>query len=116
MNCEKCRNLGIVRVQNKEESLDSLAYCGCSWSSGPSMIWKIARMNQRIAQAFEVTPVPVVWLRPDAEKRSVPRGSLISTIEGKAEEWALRVREAEKFWADWGTVFAEHKEHWTEKY
>lgn len=111
MKCDRCQCLGIVRVENKEQGLDSLAYCNCEYARSGTQLWKIPQLNKKIAGAFTVTHCPLMWFLPDNERESVPRGWLVSSIDDKVIEWKARMTEAEKFWKDWGTLFDERPTH-----
>lgn len=109
--CERCKNLGIVRVQNIEEKLDSLVYCTCEWAKLPSQVSGIPVINKKISDAFSVTACPLTWFLPDNERGTVPAGWLDPSVREKIHEWTIRLNEAKKFWDQWGPVFEDVPYH-----
>ena len=114
-SCKRCRNLGILRIQNKAQELDSLVFCSCDWSEEAAQLWQIPRVSKKIEEAFEVSCCPLMWFLPDNERESVPRGTMVSSIEQKALEWRARMLEAKDFWANWAGIFEDKNKHWQDR-
>lgn len=109
--CDRCGDLGILRIRNTEQDLDALVCCLCDWGKEKIQIWRLPRLTKKIESAFEVTRCPPEWFRPENAKGSVPRGSFEATIKKKRDEWIATVRRAESFWVEWGNVFTDEKHH-----
>lgn len=116
-HCSRCENLGVVRVLNEEQQLDSLCSCGCYWANFATVkVWQLPTLNRKIEQAFKVQRCPLVWFLPDNEKGSVPRGELLPSLSRYADQWAVRVRAAQGFWSNWSTIFDDYPGHWMDRY
>lgn len=112
MSCQ-CDELGVLRVTNTEQEMDSLVYCGCEWSRLPSQIWILPQLNRKISTAFSVERVPLAWFLPDNERESVPRGTIFDeSLVSKIQAWHKRLKDAEGFWTGWGNIFEDTQRTW----
>lgn len=108
--CDQCRDLGILRVYSQDQAdMESLVYCGCGRPYEP--VWRLPMLSRRMREAFRVEKVPLAWFLPDNDRGSVPVGSLIASVDAKVHDWTDRLRKAEKFWEQWGTIFDDPKNH-----
>lgn len=106
--CHICDLQGILRLRVTGTDEETLAYCGCDWSSTkhmPAMTWKLPEVNRRMVSAFEIEACPREWFMPKNKRASIPRGSLLASIAPIIERWIARVRAAESFWREHGGTF-----------
>lgn len=114
MTC--CGQLGILRVRNDEQGMDSLVYCGCSWSNMDIQPWELPILNSKIKSAFTIEHCPREWFIPDNAPNTILRGpDFDETVSPKIQSWHGRLKAAETFWKDWGTVFEDIKTHWSDR-
>lgn len=110
--CKACGELGIVRLKSNGAGDEALCYCGCVWSR--AQVWKLPTLNAQIEEAFQVSRCPLTWFLPDNERASVPRGRFIASMGPIVQKWRERVKQAEKFWAEYGALFEPTPKFWNE--
>jgi len=103
--CDRCGNLGLLRMTVNGTNQETLGYCRCDFSCMSMQIWKLPKVNAKLVSVFKVEQCPAEWFRPNNSRKSLVRGSVLATIGPKVENWRTRVKAAEQFWIEYGDVF-----------
>lgn len=103
VTCDRCHDLGLLRVVDVEQKLDSLVLCSCD--QGSRQAWKLPKINAKIQKAFTVARLPDSWFKPDEVKAGSDSKIVIDGVTRKMGEIRNRVNKAQEFWAEWGAIF-----------
>lgn len=113
-SCNRCGDLGILRLTTDHGQVNSLCFCVCEWSRLTCQIWKLPRLNRKIESSFEIAKCPLEWFLPDNERGTIPRGQMLASIGKISDRWRERLRDAEEFWKEYGPVFDDRPNFWNE--